>query len=143
MTSVEVVDIAPSAPLSVTGTSLNACPGLANGIVTLQVTGGISPYAYHWSSTSYGSHPNNLAPGTHTVTVTDYCGTSVTMTFNITQMEYVIFDIPGCADEGALSIYNYGGGNIPYHYNWEDGSTSLSISNLASGFYQVTVSYCY
>ena len=104
MTSVEVVAIAPSAPLSVTGTSLNACPGLANGIVTLQVTGGISPYAYHWSSTSYGSHPNNLAPGTHTVTVTDYCGTSVTMTFNITQMEYVIFDIPGCADEGALSI---------------------------------------
>ena len=61
-------------PFLVTANSTYSCPGLNNGSAGVStLTGGASPYLYHWNSGTNTTSPlmTNLLPGTYIVTVTD------------------------------------------------------------------------
>lgn len=55
------------------------CPQDMTGSAAVSATGGIMPYAFFWSSGS----PQNLSPGTYTVTVSDANACTKTATFSI------------------------------------------------------------
>ena len=106
--------------------------GQADGIATVTVTGGTSPYAYLWSNSATTAFINNILAGTYIVTVTDV--NSCLQTLSVT-----IGDLNGPAAtitaSGSVSCYggNDGfattavtGGTPPYDYLWDDQIGSAS-----------------
>lgn len=86
----------------------------------------------------------NLAPGQYNLTVTDAGGTSVSATYNIgpdpIAIGFSMSPTTTCATTGNGALQAQAtGGNAPYTYSWDSGETVASISNKASGNYEVTV----
>ena len=63
----------PGMTLSSTKVDL-VCNNVCNGSIDLSVTGGTSPFSYHWSNGATTQDVSNLCAGTYSVTVTDFCG---------------------------------------------------------------------
>ncbi len=72
-------------PISITAINITnaSCPGIADGSITLQVTGGNPPYAYQWSNGMVTQNATNILAGTYTVTVTDASAATATASFTI------------------------------------------------------------
>jgi SprB repeat len=118
-----------------------SCNGGSNGAITLNVTGGSSPYSFSPSTLS------GLTAGNYTVTVTDANSCSTTTTGQVTQPNPIVItdtltNLPcsGGGNTGAINIGvtggNAGGG---YTYAWSNSSTTKNIANLAAGPYSVVV----
>lgn len=144
----QTVEITQMPALSVTvdktdETALNA----QNGSAVAVVSGGNLPYSYLWSNGGTTAALTGLPPGTYTVTVADAntCTVSQTATiaaFGCTGLLLNILktDIPcnGMANGSAMA--SPVGGTAPFLYNWSNGQTTQSLSNLTSGMYTATVS---
>ncbi len=139
-----------------------SCFGLSDGFVDFALTVGTPPYNYNWfsldgSMTGDGSIAdnnlstliNNLPAGTYRIVVVDAFDIEYQVTVTIQQPDPI---------ETALSLSNYGGFNIScddesdgsidlsvaggvgnYEYEWSNGSTTASISDLTPGTYSVLV----
>ncbi len=59
------------------------CTGNANGAAQIDIHGGAGNFFYNWTNGATTHSVNNLAPGVHTVTVTDLKGCTVTYDVNI------------------------------------------------------------
>ncbi len=119
-----------------------SCFGLANGSISLSVNGGISPYSYLWSTGATTASVNNLSPGTYSVTVTDGSNCEVVQSHTVTQPALLTVSLNAnngnCITLGTISA-TVGGGTAPFTYNWSSGQTTPTISGLAPGNYQLTV----
>ncbi|HNU34026.1 MAG TPA: gliding motility-associated C-terminal domain-containing protein [Bacteroidia bacterium] len=144
--------IAVSQPGAALASSVNAtqnvgCFGGATGSISLNATGGTSPYSYSWSNGATTQNISNLQAGSYSVTVTDANGcttfvnaiaisqpgaslaTSVAATQNVS-----------CFGGNNASVdLNVSGGTQPYSYNWSNGSTTQDLSGIPAGTYGVTV----
>jgi gliding motility-associated-like protein len=126
-------------------TSNVPCFGGSNGLATVNVNGGTSPYTYAWSSGGTNATANGLAAGSYTVTVTDSKGCTIQSTTNVSQPPQLQSAIAatgntscfGIAD-GSLSISG-SGGVAPYQYLWSNGSINPTANGLAAGNYSVTI----
>lgn len=137
----------PSAALTSSYTSSNVnCFANASGSISLNVTGGTTPYSFNWSNGSTSQNLSNISSGIYTVSITDANGcTSGVANISISQpsaalsLNNAITNV-GCfgGNTGSVDI-TVNGGTIPYSYTWSNGSTSEDISNVASGTYTVTV----
>ncbi len=131
--------------ISVTAQSNVHCPNMADGSLTVAITGGVKPYTYHWSNNGTNPSISDLAPGIYSLTVTDAnnCTNTISATINapspITISILTKTDVacPG-GNTGAISIAAQGG-FPPYQYFWSNGSTVTSISGLMPGNYSLTV----
>ncbi|MEO8589020.1 MAG: choice-of-anchor L domain-containing protein [Flavobacteriales bacterium] len=85
-TITESTPIVPDASVYVhaNGYNISSYQG-SDGSITLNVSGGTSPYTYSWSNGSSSSDLSGLAAGSYTVTVTDANGCSTSLTFELTQ----------------------------------------------------------
>ncbi len=116
-----------------------------DGTATALAEGGDGDYTYEWSNGDDGETATNLEAGIHTVTVTDGSGCNNTAEVEIFDPEEVlvaIFDAfpPTCFEyaDGSLTADAFGGdGN--FTYEWSDGSTEITATNLPAGDYTVTV----
>ncbi len=120
------------------------CFGDANGTITANVAGGISPYQYKWSNNSMAATIANLPAGSYTVTVSDANGCSSTMTQQLSAPNALTLNPgvqhPKCAGNSDGSVAaNAGGGTAPYHYQWSNNDTTATVNNLPAGVYTVTV----
>ena len=128
------------------GTDANC--GQADGEATVTAIDGTPPYTYLWdtnASSQTTSTATNLAAGTYNVTVTDdnNCTFETSATINdasgptasTSQIDALCDEANGTA---TVTAFN---GNPPYMYLWNDAtaSTTATISNLAAGTYNVTV----
>lgn len=75
------------------------CPGVAEGAIDLNITGGTAPYDLQWSSGQIHASVFDLAEGTYGVTVSDLFGCSSTQSFDITTPDLFYTESPG---ENAL-----------------------------------------
>ncbi|MDD4218522.1 MAG: gliding motility-associated C-terminal domain-containing protein [Bacteroidales bacterium] len=124
---------------------IDATCGATGGEISSIVGGGVGAYTYAWSNGSSMSSLFGLAPDDYTITVTDanYCSKSSTV--SVGRIGNVIASITvehpiSCA--GVPDAVISGGAvsaAMPLLYNWSNGSTSETISNLSAGTYYLTI----
>ena len=122
-----------------------SCYGYDDGSITINPTGGVTPYVLTWSDLGNGTTRTNLSPGTYTATIVD--GNNCTYIENITIVDAPIFAINGTktdiscfgANDGSIDL-NITGGVVPLVLSWNDDPTAgLQRNNLGPGVYDVTI----
>ena len=125
--------------------------GSNDGSISLNVSGGTSPYVYAWTKTGDGTYSattqniGSLVAATYNVRVTDgnACVTNVT-SLTVTQpsvLSIVKTLTPvNCYGEkvGAITIV-VSGGTAGYTYLWNDGATTQNRTGIGGGTYSVTI----
>ncbi len=122
------------------------CSGAGNGQMSIQVTGGTSPYTYQWNFGTGQSVATGLNAGKYAVTITDAAGcvialpeTDLSVSNPLIVQQFSLQD-PTCdfLHDGSIQI-NVTGGSGNYAYLWTNNQSSNLLTNVASGNYSVTV----
>ncbi|MBI5914412.1 MAG: gliding motility-associated C-terminal domain-containing protein [Bacteroidetes bacterium] len=140
--------VAPNALVaSVANVQNESCLPGNDGSITVGVTGGTTPYTYTWD-TPNGSGPtaSGLSAGTYSVIVEDAGGCMDTLTATIisptpptiTSLPDDMVSCPNSTD-GSLTVTAVPGSAPIVIYNWSNGQSGQTISNLAPNTYIVTV----
>ena len=116
----------------------------AGGSIKLSTEGGGSPFSFRWSDGAENQSQSNLDVGIYQVTVTDAEGCQVTDEFEIKGAEPLVVNLRtsgvGCvAGQGGAIVAKAEGGQLPYQYQWSNGSINGQIANLTDGIYNVRV----
>ncbi len=121
------------------------CASDIDGSIDLTIASGGTPaFTYAWSNMETTEDLNNLSAGIYMVTVTDanMCTATGEATINTTAPIAVV---PTTADatcynyeDGSVSI-EVAGGVEPYTYAWSTGEMTDSLSDIAAGTYELTV----
>ncbi len=121
------------------------CDSGNNGWAEAHVQGGTPPYEYSWSTGAITPRIEELYAGKYTVFVDDANGCRASETVILEQpngLEVLISNQtnPTCyqGNDGNVSI-TATGGTPPYSYEWENGNTNTSLSNLIAGSYFIKV----
>jgi gliding motility-associated-like protein len=129
----------PAELLLALNTLTNAsCYQYTDGSVTIDITGGTTPYNYAWSDGSNGASLQQVGAGTYDVTVSDAHNCSVTSSFIITEPQEItfpslVFDTIkfGTTIQLNLDVQPAGGS---YSYHWNPGNY-LSCTDCGSPFF--------
>lgn len=120
------------------------CFGLTNGSISATPSGGTAPYTYAWSPSGTGANPNNLAPGTYTVTVTSSQGCTSESMVTLTEPPQLMTSLNtpnsiDCNTPNSSIDLTVSGGTPNYSYVWSNGSTIQDPNVMTGGTYTVTV----
>lgn len=122
------------------------CYGDSSAFVELNMVGGIPPYSYQWVNLGLSTEDvYNLPEGEYRLIVLDANNCPIDTTF--------IFESPSALEAGielsAGQLCNPAsadtlsavvtGGNLPYHYAWNSGTSSPTIYNASPADYILTV----
>jgi hypothetical protein len=119
------------------------CFGLANGEISLSISGGIPSYFVNWGFTT-GATITNLVAGSYVANITDAAGCSTSASFTITQPNQIIVNAtvqnPTCFGgcNGNITLQQPNGVSIT-NALWSPSSNPNSINqtNLCAGNYSV------
>lgn len=118
------------------------CNELQDGEISLNVTGGNPGYSYSWNNGMTTANVNNLNTNNYSVIITDANGCDTTVNFSLTYNTQLFLNesinSPTCPDgtDGSISV-NASGGN-GFNYQWNNGPSTNTWSNIGNGNYQVT-----
>ncbi|MEP1094631.1 MAG: OmpA family protein [Cyclobacteriaceae bacterium] len=121
------------------------CYGYNQGVVDIDVTGGIKPYRYSWSNGARTQDLNGVISGEYSVLITDANNCQEILVAKVEETPLIIrslddFENIKCyGDETGRIDISIEGGSPPYQYNWSNGATTQDIDNLKAGDYEVTV----
>jgi SprB repeat len=145
------VNLCAGVTITVAGATVNpTTPTGTNGSITVNASGGATPYTYKLNSgTPQSSNVfNNLAVGSYTVTVTDANNCSGTGNFNllnpcagvtISVSGTSVSPTTGGGTNGSITASASGGvGPYSYSSNGTTFQTSNVFNNLGSGSYTIT-----
>jgi gliding motility-associated-like protein len=133
--------------LTVTTSDFNgsgvSCPGECDGSAMANVSGGIRPYTYAWSSGPTTASITGLCEGQYQVTVTDADGAQMSATVTIVEplpLSVSVETSPAQGINAGTAEAMVGGGTMPYSYRWS-GTNQMTrfITNLSPGLYTVIV----
>ncbi|MDQ3075520.1 MAG: HYR domain-containing protein [bacterium] len=124
----------------------------SDGTISIDASGGTSPYNYDWSDingTVNIQNRANLYDGAYTVTITDATGCSKVKTFELICKPVTTTGCPLAAFTNATNAtcgqangsidLTVTGGTSPYAYVWNNSFTGQDPSGLSAGNYSVTV----
>ena len=120
------------------------CNGGSDGSVSVNVSGGTSPYLYLWSNGVTTASNANIPAGTYTVTVTDDNGCEAICQLSVSEPPVLsssaVITAVSCngGSNGAIDL-SVSGGVSPYTYKWSTTHNTQDISNLIAGTYSVTI----
>ncbi len=117
------------------------CKGGNNGSVTLNTYGGVTPYQFAWNNSQVTESISNLTAGYYEVEITDAHGCIATnnitlsepsdsLSYNFEVKDVLCYD----GNDGEITI-DVAGGTFPYLYQWSNGDTLKTATNLHSGLY--------
>jgi gliding motility-associated-like protein len=122
--------------------------GSSDGMASITVSGGTSPYNYSWNP-SLGTGPiqNNIPSGLYTVEVRDANSCTITREIAVNAINGPTSTITNqtnvsCfgAQDGSITLTS-SGGTPPYTYNWfATGGNSATENNLPPGIYTCSIS---
>lgn len=145
--STVTIDTAYAVYASLVSQTPVSCFGGVDGTVTVELTGGVPPYAYSINGVQFVSSPTftGLASGNYVVTLRDSKGCTDFVNVTITQPSQLqaqidsVFNI-GCngASSGAIYI-TVSGGNPTYNFLWSNGAITEDVTGLVAGTYNVAI----
>jgi gliding motility-associated-like protein len=110
--------------------------------VVIEVTGGVEPYNYLWSSGDTASEVD-LVAGNYTVTVSDANGCDTVVEVNVDYgdltpitIEDTVYQLNGYEFSVDVTVE---GGTTPYNYLWNNGDRHEDITVSTAGTYILTV----
>jgi len=122
------------------------CYGKTDGYAEVYVIGGTigNGYTYLWEGGETDNFIEDMPPDSYTVTATDANGCTATKTVTITEAPEITyqFDTISTSCNGASDgeiILAADVVNPPYNYVWSNIETSPHITDLAPGYYTVTI----
>jgi PKD repeat protein len=125
-----------------------SCYGKKDGLISIQVQGGVSPYSINIAGQNEFSSQielPNLGAGQYDWKVIDANGCSIPVAFEITSPPALVVDVrlekPACpgGSNGELFAVPQGGSG-PFIYLWRDSSLSGNfVSGLSAGSYELEV----
>lgn len=114
-----------------------------SGQIEIDIQNGQAPYTISWNIAG-NSNILTAPAGTYTATITDAVGCSTTISSSLVDPAPIVANssttsstCSACADGSAEVTPT--GGTAPYSYNWSNGGTTNSITNLLPGTYDVTI----
>ncbi len=124
-------------------TNYESSAGAGDGSIEIDPTQGTEPYTISWSDPNA---PNDISAGTYTVSITDGLGCE-----QVVDVELGICppnldldtNVTGVTNEGSSDgkvTINPGEGEGPYSYEWSNGDSTATVTNLPQGDYTITVS---
>ncbi|MFN4256782.1 MAG: SdrD B-like domain-containing protein, partial [Saprospiraceae bacterium] len=141
--AVGLVTIGQSSGPSAAAAAIGAATCTSGGTATVTVTGGTTPYTYLWDNGQTTATATNLAPGQHSVTVTDANGCVAVALVNISSplLPSVLATAtsPATCVTGGTATALGSGGTPPYTYLWDNGQTTQNATNLSAGTHTVTL----
>ncbi|MFA5573914.1 MAG: gliding motility-associated C-terminal domain-containing protein [Brumimicrobium sp.] len=126
-----VVDEIPGMQVQWTNVQDVTCNSGSDGQATAVVTQGTQPYFYSWSNSDSDTQTaDNLAFGTHTLTITDVNGCIVNEDIQINQPQALFVDMISadtivCIGDTAVLKAQGGGGSSDYIYEWYENGIFL------------------
>lgn len=121
------------------------CGGTPDGLIFLDVSGGVGPYSYLWSNNSSGAFIFDVPAGDYSVTVTNEEGcvgvASGTVDLVNSPLEATIVTTKpsGCFESDGEIVVFMSGGVGPYTYSWSNGAIGNVLTGLSQGIYTVTI----
>ena len=131
-----------------------SCSSAANGSLTVQSSGGVTPYNYTWTSNISGFAGTNsntiasLSAGTYYLTITDNFGCAKQDTFTVGAGAGISANISHPSGSDTLNCFSDLNGSLLANstngfgaltYSWSNGQTNALASGLTGGTYWVTV----
>lgn len=120
-----------------------ACVGAANGSASITFPGGNTGYTFAWSNGETQSSLSGLAAGSLSVTVTNAAGCRREVDVQIPEENSLMLtaQIFGeCFQQSAGGIdLSVNGGQAPYIFQWNNGSSQEDLGPVDAGLYKVTV----
>ncbi len=145
-TSCEVTIMEPDS-LSCTAEKVSdaLCHDSEDGSAQVMVNGGTPPYSYSWDNGETTQTAVGLAPGMHTVTVTDNNGVETTCNVTIgapselTATATLVSEVSVNGMSDGSATVTPSGGTPPYTYLWDNGETTQTAVMLSAGMHTVMV----
>ncbi|MBC7774322.1 MAG: hypothetical protein H7246_02705 [Phycisphaerae bacterium] len=115
------------------------------GALNVNFLTGNPPYAIQWSDGSQTPNLPNALAGNYSVTVIDADHCADTVQISLAQPTPLISNgltaVPSCPGlaTGGASFLGAGQGTPPYSWLWSNNATTVSLSGLPTGTYQLTV----
>ncbi|MFN8299670.1 MAG: choice-of-anchor L domain-containing protein [Chitinophagales bacterium] len=144
--STAVTQPAAALAASVASSTNVSCFAGNNGAINVNVSGGVTPYAFVWNDGPTTQNRTNLTAGTYSIVVTDSNSCTATTSVAITQPAAALSATVASTtnvscfggSNGAVTI-TATGGTTAYTYLWSNAATTQNISGVANGTYTVTV----
>jgi outer membrane protein OmpA-like peptidoglycan-associated protein len=118
---------------------------LKTGTIDLSVTGGVRPYRYQWNNNAKTEDLVALGAGNYSVLVRDSVGCTLHTDARVNEPSKLVASLQSYNDincngnkTGSISI-KISGGTLPYRYKWNNGDTTLNLTNVAAGKYAFSV----
>lgn len=120
------------------------CYSMGNGTATVISSADSGPLTYKWSTgDSLTASLDNLAAGKYFVTTTNFINCSLIDSIVLTEppaLNSTTSILPSCAATATGDVsMNISGGTAPYSCLWSNGANTESLSDIAPGTYQVSI----
>lgn len=133
-------------PIVVTSAlGLPLCPGICNGSVTLNTSGGNAPYTYSWMPVSGNSSViTNLCAGNYSVIIGYNNACSDTAFINLPDQSSITI-VPTVTNNicfgtcTGIANVSISGGASPYTAGWSNSQTGFTQTDLCNGSYTVII----
>ena len=118
----------------------------SDGMASVSVIGGSSPYTYNWSDPGGNTNTiSNIPAGTYTVSVTDSNGCSAFHNVDLTDVsapditDIIVIDVNCNGGETGSAEVQFTSTTPTNTITWSDGQTGPIAINLIEGTYSVTI----
>lgn len=122
------------------------CPGDADAILRVMVSGGIPPYRYEWNDPQYrGDYLTDLTAGEYQLSVLDSTGREFEVSTTIVEPEPMTIEVietrpaSGKNRKDGFAEITVKGGKGPYEIEWSSGGKGAVADRLAVGSHLVTI----
>ena len=142
---VTTVNQPPSLDVTVTSIKNILCSGNNSGAITVNVTGGVEPYRFEWSSGDSTQNISNINAGDYALTVSDGNGHRKTVnakvseptpiTVSVDQITHILCN----GNDSGEAIVSVTGGVSPYKYEWSNGTANKDLNSVIAGRYSFKV----
>ena len=111
------------------------CANTCTGYLQTSVSGGVSPYSFEWSNTTFNPTLTNLCAGAYSVTLTDVNGCQTKDTFEISSppplQVTTLADTIFCPEDTTSVLQlQISGGVLPYSILWDTSSILWNTSSV-------------